>query len=139
MATVLGRSGAISFLDRPLTHWLHETAKLNRGDITGTVALFRYAYERLSDMGGIDIDAEYASDVWQAKRLGIARTRSPHQIRFDEIIQPWPRDTTKRWARLRLGSGKAFGTVQIDSRRWSGSAANSPRPVALIRPGSCGD
>lgn len=116
MATVLERSGAVSFLDRPLTYWLHQTAKLDRGDITRTVALFRYAYERLSDIGGIDIDAEYGADVWQAKRLGIARTRSPHQIRFDEITQRWLRDTTKRWARFRLGSGKAFGTVQIDSK-----------------------
>jgi len=116
MATVLERSGAISFLDRPLDHWLDQTEKLNRGDITRTVALFRYAYEHLSDIGGIDIDAEYASDVWQAKRLGILRTRSPHQIRFDEITQRWLREATKRWARLRLGSGKAFGTVAVDTR-----------------------
>jgi hypothetical protein len=116
MATVLARSGAISFLDRPLDHWVDETARLDRGDITRTVALFRYAYERLGDIGGIDIDAEYGADVWQAKRLGITQTRSPHQIRFDKIIPPWLRDTTKRWARLRLGSGKAFGTVQVDSR-----------------------
>lgn len=116
MTTVLERSGATSFLDRPLDHWLAETATLNRGDITRTVALFRYAYERLSDIGGIDIDAEYASDVWQAKRLGIIRNRSPHQIRFDEITQQWLREATKRWARLRLGSGKAFGTIQVDCR-----------------------
>ena len=116
MATVLTRSGLVSFLDRPLARWLAEAGSLGRGDVTRTVALFRYAYERLSDIGGIDIDAEYASDVWKAKRLGIARTRSPHQIRFDEISHPWLRASTKRWARLRLGSGKAFGTVQVDSR-----------------------
>ena len=116
MVTVLEQSGATSFLDRPLQVWLDEAATLGRGDVTRTVALFRYAYEHLADIGGIDIDAEYATDVWQAKRLGIARTRSPHQIRFDGIAQPWLRETVKRWARLRLGSGKAFGTVQVDTR-----------------------
>ncbi len=83
MVTVLEQSGATSFLDRPLQVWLDEAATLGRGDVTRTVALFRYAYEHLADIGGIDIDAECATDVWQAKRLGIARTRSPHQIRFD--------------------------------------------------------
>ncbi len=116
MVTVLEQSGATSFLDRPLQVWLDEAATLGRGDVTRTVALFRYAYEHLADIGGIDIDAECATDVWQAKRLGIARTRSPHQIRFDGIAQPWLRETVKRWARLRLGSGKAFGTVQVDTR-----------------------
>ena len=116
MVTVLEQSGATSFLDRPLQVWLDEAATLGRGDVTRTVALFRYAYEHLADIGGIDIDAEYATDVWQAKCLGIARTRSPHQIRFDGIAQPWLRETVKRWARLRLGSGKAFGTVQVDTR-----------------------
>lgn len=116
MATVLERSGVTSFLDRPLEHWLEVSQSLSRGDITRTVALFRYAYQRLSDIGGIDIDAEYAGDVWQAKRLGIIRTCSPHQIRFDEISQPWLRAATKRWARLRLGSGKTFGTIGVDTR-----------------------
>jgi integrase len=116
MATVLERDGVESFLDRSLEHWLDIAQTLSRGDITRTVALFRYAYKRLSDIGGIDIDAEYAADVWQAKRFGIIRTRSPHQIRFDEISQPWLRAAVKRWARLRLGSGKTFGTVSVDTR-----------------------
>ena len=116
MATVLKRSGVASFLDRPLNQWLDASKSLSRGDITRTVALFRYAYQRLSDIGGINIDAEYASDVWQAKRLGIVMTRSPHQIRFGEITQPWLRVAVKRWARLRLGSGKSFGTVSVDTR-----------------------
>jgi len=116
MATVLERSGVTSFLDRPLEHWLGESLTLSRGDITRTIALFRYAYQRLSDIGGIDIDTEYATDVWQAKRLGIVMTRSPHQIRFDEITQPWLRVAVKRSARLRLGSGKTFGTVSVDTR-----------------------
>ena len=138
MANVLADSGSFSFLDRPLHYWLDKTAAMNRGDITRTVALFRYAYGRLSDVGGIDIDAEYASDVWQAKRLGIDRTRSPHQIRFDEIPQPWLRATTKRWARLRLGSGKAFSTVQIESQamvwfsRYLTTSAGADAPVSAV-------
>ena len=140
MVTVLQRSGVTSFLDRPLQFWLGEVATLGRGDATRTIALFRYAYEHLTDIGGIDIDAEYATDVWQASRLGIIRTRSPHQIRFDEISQPWLRVAMKRWARLRLGSGKTFGTVSVDTRamawfsRYLATVAGvAATPVAVTR------
>ena len=43
-------------------------------------------------------------------------TRSPAQTRFDTIDQPWLRAAVKRWARLRLGSGKTFGSVHVDVR-----------------------
>ncbi|MEJ7800894.1 MAG: tyrosine-type recombinase/integrase [Ilumatobacter sp.] len=140
MATVLERSGATSFLDRPLEHWLSASQTLSRGDISRTIALFRYAFERLSDIDGIDIDTEYATDVWHAKRLGIVVTRSPHQIRFDGITQPWLRVAVKRWARLRLGSGKTFGTVSVDTRAmdWfsrylAGVAGVAATPTAMTR------
>lgn len=109
-------SGADSLLDRPLNDWLQAIRARDWKDPTRTIALTRYAYRHLIDLGGIDVDAEYASDIWVAARLGIHVTRSPNQTRFDTISQPWLRDVVKRWARLRLGSGKTFGTVHIDAR-----------------------
>ena len=109
-------SGAESLLDRPLEVWLDAVRACGWKDPTRTIALLRYAYRRLSDLDGIDIDAEYASDIWVAARLGIHVTRSPNQTRFDTITQPWLRTAVKRWARLRLGSGKTFGTVHVDAR-----------------------
>ena len=113
---LLTDSGANSLLDRPLDVWLDAVRARGWKDPTRTIALLRYAYRRLSDLGGIDIDAEYASDIWVAARLGIHVTRSPNQTRFDTITQPWLRAAVKRWARLRLGSGKTFGTVHVDAR-----------------------
>ena len=78
--------------------------------------MLRYEYGHLSDLGGINVEVEYASDVWVAARLGFHVSRSPNQTRFDTIAQPWPRAAVKRWARLRLGSGKTFGSVHVDAR-----------------------
>ena len=116
LVSLLTDSGASSLLDRPLEVWLDAIHARGWKDPTRTIALLRYAYRHLSDLGGIDVDTEYASDVWVAARLGIHVTRSPNQTRFDTISQPWLRSVVKRWARLRLGSGKTFGTVHVDAR-----------------------
>jgi integrase len=109
-------SGAFSLLDRPLDAWLDTIRARGWKDPTRTVALLRYAYGHLSDVGGMNVEAEYASDVWVAARVGIHVTGSPNQTRFDTIAQTWLRAAVKRWARLRLGSGKTFGTVHVDAR-----------------------
>ena len=116
LVALLADSGTGSLLDRPLEGWLDEVRSLGLKDPSRTIGLVRYAYRRLSDLGGIDIEAEYASDVWVASRLGIKVTRSPAQTRFDTIDQPWLRAAVKRWARLPLGSGKTFGSVHVDVR-----------------------
>ncbi len=108
--------GARSLLERPVEAWLDAVRSGGWKDPTRTVALVRYAHQRLTDLRGIDVEAEYTSDIWVAGRLGIHVTRSPCQTRFDTITQPWLRVATKRWARLRLGSGKTFGTVNVDAR-----------------------
>ena len=116
LVALLADSGAGSLLDRPLQDWLDEVRSRGLKDPSPTIGLIRYAYRSLSDLGGIDIEAEYTSDVWVASRLGIKVTRSPAQTRFDAIDQPWLRAAVKRWARLRLGSGKTFGSVHVDVR-----------------------
>ena len=114
LVALLADSGTGSLLDRPLEGWLDEVRPLGLKDPSRTIGLVRYAYRRLSDLGGIDIEAEYASDVWVASRLGIKVTRSPAQTSFDAIEQPWLGAAVKRWARLRLGSGKTFDSVHVD-------------------------
>jgi integrase len=113
---LLTDSGADSLLDRPFEVWLDAIRARGWKDPTRTIALLRYAQGRLRDLGGIDIDDEFASDIWVAARIGLHVTRSPNQTRFDTITQPWLRAAVKRWARLRLGSGKTFGTVHVDVR-----------------------
>ena len=116
LVALLADSGTGSLLDRPLEDWLDEVRSLGLKDPSRTIGLVRYAYRKLSDLGGIDIEAEYASDVWVASRLGIKVTRSPAQTSFNTIDQPWLRAAVKRWARLPLGSGKTFGSVHVDVR-----------------------
>ena len=113
---LLTAANVVSLLDRPLGAWFDAVRARGWKDPTRTIALLRYAHRRLTDLGGIDLEAEYASDIWVATRLGIRLTRSPNQTRFDTIAQPWLRIAVKRWARLRLGSGKTFGTVHVDAR-----------------------
>jgi integrase len=66
------------------------------------------------------VEDEYAADRWEAARLGLKLSRPPRSVRFDGIAQPWLRAATKRWARHRLGSGKAFSSITVDVRaiRW---------------------
>jgi integrase len=57
------------------------------------------------------LDGEWASDHWDAGRLGIPARRGRGTARFDGIGQPWLRDPVKRWSRLRLATGCAFATI----------------------------
>ena len=114
LVQMLVDSAVNSLLEFPLEHWLDEAA--GRGWHDPTTSMIRYAHRELTDLGGIDLEAEYASDVWVAKRLGITRARAPYQIRFDQITQSWLRVAVKRWVCHRLGSGKSFGTAGIDVR-----------------------
>jgi len=60
---------------------------------------------------GGELDADYASDHWQAGRLGVPALRGRGTVRFDTITQDWLRDPVKRWSRFRLATGCAFTTI----------------------------
>jgi integrase len=57
------------------------------------------------------LDGEWASDHWNAGRLGIPARRGRGRARFDGIGQQWLRDPVKRWSRFRLATGCAFTTI----------------------------
>ena len=60
---------------------------------------------------GTLIDGEYASDHWDACRLGVPARRGRGAARFDTITQDWLREAVKRWSRFRLATGCAFATI----------------------------
>ena len=67
---------------------------------------------RLRAIGGeAALDGAWASDYWDASRLGIPARRGRGTARFGGITQPWLREPVKRWSRLRLATGCAFATI----------------------------
>jgi integrase len=121
LVTIVAAARVPSLLALPVTDWQARIrARGWRAD--PTPALLDYAHARVQDLlegGGVEI--EYARDVWRAERLGVVAPRPARRtVRFDEISQPWLREVTKRWARFRLASGRAFDTIRADARtaRW---------------------
>ena len=108
----LGGSGSI--LDRSPQSWLR-TAQAQGWRDLACMAFVRYVHGRVEDLaGGIGPKDEYERDTWDARRLGIPHRSPNHLIRFEPIRQPWLRQATKRWARFRLATGRAVGTVAND-------------------------
>lgn len=129
---LLAGSGAASLLARPVEAWVAEVRAKGHRDPSRTIGLVRYAHRRLTELAeDHDLDAEYDADRWEATRLGLVVIRPPRSIRFDGITQLWLRTATKRWARHRLGSGKAFSSIAVDvgALRWFS------RYLALRHPG----
>ncbi len=46
-----------------------------------------------------------------AEQLAISVPRNQSTVNFAGISQPWLREALKRWARHRLATGTAFGTI----------------------------
>lgn len=65
---------------------------------------------------GEQVEAEYASDDWDARRLGIPTRRGRERAHFGVIHQRWLREPIKRWARFRLSTGYAFTTVDASAQ-----------------------
>ena len=63
------------------------------------------------DGEGVVLDGEWASDHWDAGRLGIPARRGRGTARFGGISQSWLREPVKRWSRFRLATGCAFATI----------------------------
>jgi integrase len=68
---------------------------------------------RLQVVGGegVVLDGQWASDHWDAGRLGFPARRGRGTARFGGISQPWLRGPVKRWSRFRLATGCAFATI----------------------------
>jgi len=60
---------------------------------------------------GTGLDGGWASDHWEAGRLGVPARRGRGAARFDTITQGWLKEPAKRWSRFRLATGCAFSTI----------------------------
>lgn len=105
---------ASSILDRTADQWLAGMGRLSRA-YCSFQALVRFIVRCLEDLrDGGGWDAEYPRDVWQLRRLNLAREHGnvSGSISFDDIPQPWLRDVAKRYLRMRLTAGLNVSSVQ---------------------------
>jgi integrase len=111
-------AGVASLLDHSEQQWRALTAGRAGGWYQGFLLHARDVVEMLRDGTGWEV--EYPRDIWRLHTLaGLTMNagKAPdarNHLRFDRITQPWLRVLAKRWARLRLTSGLAVGTVLND-------------------------
>ncbi|MGH9284589.1 MAG: tyrosine-type recombinase/integrase, partial [Acidimicrobiales bacterium] len=111
---LLAASGATSVLDRTPDGWLALARSWGWRDLA-CLAFIRYVHTVVGDLAAEGAPAdEYERDTWDARRLGIPARPPNYLIRFGSIRQPWLRAAAKRWARFRLATGRAVGTVGND-------------------------
>ena len=108
-----------SLLDRPQEHWRGVGGERRRGGgkYRRAAAFLAFAHDVVDALReGTGWDVEYPGDIWRLSRLpGLVLTvgdaRAQARLRFDRIAQPWLRELSKRWIRLRLCGGRNVGTV----------------------------
>jgi integrase len=114
-------AGVLSLLDHHERQWRELAAASglvnSSGQALGFLFYARDAVELLRDGSGWQ--TEYPRDIWRASRLpGITTAAGANagrqRLRFDRIGQPWLKDLSKRWIRLRLTSGLALSTAEGD-------------------------
>jgi integrase len=111
---MLALSRTTSILDRSPQEWLRLAEEQGWRDLS-CMAFVRYAHTRVADLAaGAGPDDEYERDTWDSRRLGFPTRSASHLIRFGSIEPAWLRQATKRWARFRLATGRAVGTVSQD-------------------------
>jgi len=132
VVTMLACSGADSLLELPLDAWIAELAPTNKTTRAGAVGFLRYALGELEDALGGGVEASYARDTWDARRLGVPVTVGHHSVSFTRIPQPWLRQAVKSWARSRLVGGISFGAIRRDATGlgWFASYLAKARPDA---------
>jgi integrase len=119
------KSGVTSLLDLTEEEWEEQLGprrdRTGRGGLRARADSFlfyaRDVVETLRDGFGWEI--EYPRDVWRLSKLpglkhSSSRPRPRSSLRFDQITQPWLKELSKRWVRLRLTSGLNAGTAFSD-------------------------
>jgi len=86
VVAMLARSGVDSLLSCPLDAWLAALPPANKTAEASAVGFLRYAWREVEDvMAGGGVEAEYARDTWDARRLGIPVTVGHHSVSFARI------------------------------------------------------
>jgi integrase len=116
VVAMIARSGVASLLEMSIDEWIAALPPTNRTTLAGATGFLRYAWRRLEMVvGGGGLEAEYSSDCWDARRLGVPVTVGHHSVSFERIPQAWLRPAVKTWARARLVGGISFGAVRRDA------------------------
>ncbi|MHB1548003.1 MAG: tyrosine-type recombinase/integrase [Acidimicrobiales bacterium] len=111
---LLAEADATSVLDRTPEAW-RDLARSQGWQDLACIAFIRYTHTVVADLAAERTPAdEYERDTWDSRRLGIPARPPNYLIRFGSIRQPWLREGAKRWARFRLGTGRAVSTVAND-------------------------
>jgi integrase len=112
---LLAASGAASVLEHDPEGWAALARSWGWRDLA-CIPFLRYAYTVVSDLVADRASTdEYDRDIWDARRLGIPARPPNYLIRFGPINQSWLRNAAKTWARFRLATGRAVGTVGADT------------------------
>lgn len=115
VVAVLAKAGAGSVLERSATEWVALVPPGNRATVAGAAGFLRYAWRQVEVVAaGGGVEAEYARDCWDARRLGVAVTVGHHRVCFERIGHAWLRRAVKTWARARLVGGMSFGAIRRD-------------------------
>jgi integrase len=130
-------AGVASLLDQP-AQWWADRAGPKTSSYPAFLAFARDVVETLHEGTGWEV--EYPRDVWRIEKLpglttNASNPRPRNRLRFDRISQPWLRGLVKRWARLRLSSGLAVGTVVTDVQslaRFSSFLSESVPAVTML-------
>ena len=102
---------ADSLLDRPPDVWLAVLPTASRVTTACAVGFLRYAYHHIEDLASVGgVEAEYARDAWDARRLGLTVRVGHYRVSFARIPQPWLRAAVKAWSRLT--GGISFGAIR---------------------------
>ena len=67
----------------------------------GQVLMVRRRAQRELEVLYADPEAEFAADVWDLRKVGLAAGRNTCVLDFSTVTQDWLLDATKRWARFR--------------------------------------
>ena len=75
--------------------------ELERGEAGGQVMLVRRLAQRELEVLYADVETEFARDVWDLRKVGLAVERNTVVLDFSAIAQDWLREAAKGWARAR--------------------------------------
>ena len=112
---LLVRANASSVLERSPEQWRVLARSWGWRDLS-CIAFLAYAHRVVEDvLAQRSPGDEYARDTWDARRLGLPARPPNYLVRFGGISQLWLREAAKTWARFRLATGRAVGTVCNDA------------------------
>lgn len=76
--------------------------ELERGEVSCQVLLVRRLAQYELEVLYADADMEFAGDVWDLRKVGLAVERNTVVLDFTAIVQDWLREAAKGWARSRV-------------------------------------